>query len=81
MSTTRFMIATAVAVEEHHPEHGRQLLVDRAVDREPAEALDVEDRLGDDRAADEQCDVEAEQRHDRRQARAQAVPEDHRALG
>ena len=74
------MIATAVAVQMTTPSTRRQVLRDRAVDREPAEALDVEHRLGDDRAADEQRDVEAEHRHDRRQARAQPVLEDHLAL-
>ena len=77
MSTTRFTIATAVGGADDDAEHGRQVLGDRAVEREPAEPLDVEDRLGDDRTADEQRDVEAEDRHDRRQARAQPVLEDH----
>ena len=81
MSTTRFMNATAVAVQTTTPSTVGRSWVDRARDREPAEALDVEDGLGDDRAADEQRDVEAEDRHDRRQARAQPVLEDHLALG
>ena len=80
MSTTRFMIATAVRRDETTPSTVGRSCVVRRRDREPAEPLDVEDRLGDDRAADEQRHVEPEQRHDRRQARAQAVPEDDLAL-
>ena len=75
------MIATAVAVQMTTPSTVGRSCVIGAVVGEPAEALEVEDRLGDDRAADEQRDVEPEDRHDRRQARAQAVLEDHLPLG
>ena len=81
MSTKKFMNATAIAPTMTTPSTvGRSWLSVR-VDREPAEALDVEDRLGDDRAADEQGHVEPEHRHDRRQARPQGVLDDDRALG
>ena len=81
MSTTRFMIATAAAVQMTTPSTVGRSWVIAPLIREPAEPLDVEDRLGDDRAADEQRDVEAEDRDDRGQARAQPVLEDHPPLG
>ena len=72
MSTTRFANATATDGDEHDPEHDRQVLLERVVDRELAEALEVEHRLGDHGAADEQGDVEPEHRHDRGEARRAA---------
>ena len=81
MSTKRFMKATAAAVTTTTPSTVGRSWVVALVDREPPEPLDIEHALGDDRAADEQGDVETEDRHDRRQARAQPVLEDHLALG
>ena len=72
MSTMRFMNDNGDRADHDDADDGGQILVERAVDREPAEALDVEDRLGDDRSADEEGDVHAEHRHDGSQARAQA---------
>ena len=46
-----------------------------------ADARDVEDGLGEDRTAEQDADVQAEQRDDRRDRRAHAVAEDHAALG
>ena len=76
MSTIRFMMTTANVATEHHAERRGQILAEDGVDGHEAEAVEVEDALGDDGAADEQGDVEAEHGHDRRQAGAQAVPED-----
>src|SRR5438093_8475268 len=45
---------------DDNAEHCRQILRDCAVEGKPAEALEVEDGLGDDRAPDQQRDVEAE---------------------
>ena len=75
-------------VHEHHGDSAEhddaddrwQILVERRGDREPAEALGVEDRLGDDRTADEEGDVHPEHRHDRRQARPQRMVCDHAPL-
>ena len=46
-----------------------------------AEAGHAEHDLGDDRAAEQDADVDAELGDDRRQRRAQRVPEDHPPLG
>ena len=76
MSTMRFMTTTATAPSMTTPTTVGRSWLNVAVDREPAEPLDVEDRLGDDRSADEQGDVHAEHRHDRGQARSQRVVDD-----
>src|SRR5215217_3596132 len=46
------------------------------VEGEASDALDVEDGLGEDRPAEQDADVEAEQRDDRRDRRPDAVAED-----
>ena len=81
MSTTRFIITTANVATSTTPSDRREVLAEDGVDRHEAEAVEVEDALGDHRAADEERDVEPEHRHDRRQAGAQPVPEDHALLG
>ena len=81
MSTRRFIDHDGERADEHDAERRGQVAAEDGVDGHEAEAVDVEDALGDHRAADEQRDVEAEHGHDRRQARAQAVAEDHAALG
>ncbi len=80
-STTRFMITTANVATSTTPSVAGQILAEDRVDGHEAEAVEVEDALGDDGAAHEQRDVETEHGHDRRQARAQAVLEDHALLG
>ena len=79
-STTRFAIATAVEATSTTAITSGRSCVARSEDRLVAEPVEVEDGLGDDRAADEQRDVEAEHRDDRRQARAETVPEDDLSL-
>ena len=49
-------------------DHGQVAAQDRLVG-EAADARDVEDGLGEDRAAEQDADVEAEQRDDRRDRR------------
>ena len=73
MSTTRFMNTTATAPTMTTPTTVGRSWLNVEVDREPAEALDVEDRLGDDRPADEEGDVDPEHRDDWGQARPQGV--------
>ena len=81
MSTTRFMNATAAAVTTTTPSTvGRSWVVALVIASQPSPWM-LNTRLGDDRAADQQGDVETEDRHDRRQARAQPVLEDHLPLG
>ena len=75
MSTSRFMITTAnVPMSTTPSTAGRSCRNTESMAMKPR-PVDVEHALGDHRAADEQRHVEAEHRHDRRQARAQAVPE------
>src|SRR4051812_6635320 len=60
--------------------HRRQVgLLDR-VEREAPDAGDVEHRLGEDGAAEQDAEVEAEDGDDRRDRRAHAMAEDHGPL-
>ena len=70
---------------DQHGEHQGEPLHDRvvaavdALDHQPSDARDGEDRLGHHRTADQRADAEAEQRHGRDQRVAQDVAEqDHR---
>src|SRR5690348_8025316 len=60
--------------------HGRQVALLDGVVGEAPDAGDVEDGLGEDRAAQQDAEVEAEDRDDRRDRRAHAVLEDDLAL-
>src|SRR5918998_1382752 len=61
--------------------HDRQVaLLDRVVGEAP-DARDVEDGLREDRAAEQDAEVEPEDRHDRRDGGAEAVLEDDLAAG
>ena len=76
------MFATMMndGAEQHRPLDRRQVGVDDRVVGEPADARDVEHRLRQDGAAEEDADVEPRHRHDRRERGAEAVPEDHAPL-
>ena len=65
---------------EHHRLDQRHVLVDHRLHGQPAEAGVGEHRLGDDRAAQEVTQLEAERGHDGDRAVAEGVPEDHRPL-
>ncbi len=69
--------------EERAEQHGaldhRQVAVEDRVVGEPPDAGDVEHGLGQDRAAEQHADVEAEHGDDRRDRRAHPVAQDHRA--
>src|SRR3954453_23689483 len=66
--------------DDHNALYGREVSLLDGVERESADAGDVEHRLGEDRAAQQDAEVEAEDRHDRSDRRTNAVAEDDRAL-
>src|SRR5512132_74736 len=71
--------------EERAEEHGaldrREIGVDDRVVGEATDARDVEDRLREDGAAQEEPEVQPGDRHDRRERGPEAVAEDHPPLG
>ena len=71
MSTSRLQRQTAKRQEERRALHGDDVAALDRVEGEAPDAGDVEDALGEDRAADEDADVEAEDGDDRRQRGAQ----------
>ena len=80
MSTIRFSEDDEERAEQHGAlDHRQVALLDRVVG-EPADAGDVEDGLGEDRAAEQDADVEPEDRDDRRDRAAHAVAQDDAAL-
>ena len=54
-----------------------KVLREDGVDRHPADALPREDRLDDDRAAEQRAELQTDDRHDRDEGVLQAVAKDH----
>ena len=82
MSTIVFSRTMKNDAEHRDREHRRHVELPDRLGRVLADALEVEDRLGEDRAAAEHgAEVEAPERHDRDQRVAQHVLEEHPALG
>src|SRR3954463_14353780 len=66
--------------EQHGALHARQVESLDPLERVAADARDVEDRLGEDRTAEQDADVQAEDRDDGRHRAAHAVAHDHASL-
>src|SRR3954453_13357842 len=66
--------------DEDDPLDDRVVAREDRVERELPEARQHEDLLGDDRARDQEAELQAEDRHDRQQAVAQRVAADDLAL-
>src|SRR3954453_20472470 len=62
--------------DQHRSLHDRQVALLDRIKGQTADTGDVEDGLGEDRAAEEDAEIEAEDGHDRRDRGAQAVLED-----
>src|SRR5699024_3513039 len=67
--------------QRHHRDDHRALAVVDGAEQQRADAADVEDALGDDRAAHQRTQVRADERDHRDQGVAQDVPGDHAAAG
>src|SRR4051794_22070735 len=66
--------------EQDRPLHAWQVEALDALERVATDARDVEDRLGEDRAAEQDADVEAEDRDHRRHRAAHAMVHHHAPL-
>ena len=81
MSTTRLATTKMAAVSSTTPWMMGRSLVSMALQHERAQARDREDLLDDDRSSEQVGELDAEDRHGRREGVLQGQPADDLALG